>query len=363
MKTRTITTEGTASRFMIAVAALSALALSLTLLVQPALAVDFATVTDHEPHSADANAASFWEARFPGAECTKSGDPGSSTFELADLPAGQAYVAVIVKTGAGAFANTVFAEPPSAGETVWADTNGNSTFDDDDKDSISHLIICVGEAESTPTPNQTPNQTPTQTPNQTPTQTPDEDDASLNIRKVDENNNRLEGAVFEVQGIAGQFVTDANGHFCIAGLPEDSTWLVTEIQAPPGYEIADPASQLVEVDDDGDCDSPDAVFVNTQAESTPTPTPEQSVEGGTPTPEQSVEGGTPTPSPAGEHETPTPEQSVQAGTGTPAASIPDGAMANLGGPSPIPTVLFGSMLLASLSALAWANVRSAHRRG
>ncbi|HET6380749.1 MAG TPA: Ig-like domain-containing protein [candidate division Zixibacteria bacterium] len=59
---------------------------------------------------------------------------------------------------------------------------------------------------------------------------------------------------------------------------------------------------------------------------------------------------------------PRPEQSVEAGTGTPAASIPDSAMANLGGPSPIPTVVFGLILLASLGALAWANVRTDRSR-
>jgi len=39
-------------------------------------------------------------------------------------------------------------------------------------------------------------------------------------------------------------------------------WLVTEIQAPAGYVIGDQPSQMVEVDDDGDCDSPSATFVN-----------------------------------------------------------------------------------------------------
>jgi uncharacterized repeat protein (TIGR01451 family) len=92
------------------------------------------------------------------------------------------------------------------------------------------------------------------------------DAAALNIRKVDDQGNRLAGAVFTVEGMEGTFTTGANGHFCITGLEEDSVWLVTEIQAPAGYEIAEEASQLVEVDDDGDCRSPDAVFVNTLAE-------------------------------------------------------------------------------------------------
>jgi hypothetical protein len=124
------------------------------------------------------------------------------------------------------------------------------------------------------TPDATPDETPDATPDETPDATPDDDDAALNIRKVDEQGNRLPGAVFTVEGMQGTFTTGANGHFCITGLPDDSVWLVTEIQAPAGYEIADPASQLVEVDDDGDCNSPDAVFVNPLA-STATPTPLQ----------------------------------------------------------------------------------------
>ncbi len=93
-----------------------------------------------------------------------------------------------------------------------------------------------------------------------------EDDASLNIFKVDEDTRqRLEGAIFEIEGMTGTFETDANGQICITGLPEDTEWLVREIQAPEGYEIIE-AEQLVEVDDDGDCDSPDAVFENRQSD-------------------------------------------------------------------------------------------------
>ena len=73
----------------------------------------------------------------------------------------------------------------------------------------------------------------------------------------------------------------------------------------------------------------------------------------TPTPEGSVAGGT---------SSPTPEGSVQGGTGTPEPSQPDTAMGMSGGPSPIPTIAFGLMLLAALGALAWANVKSARSR-
>jgi hypothetical protein len=93
-----------------------------------------------------------------------------------------------------------------------------------------------------------------------------EDNASLLIRKVDEAGNRLAGAIFEIEGMEDQFTTNDEGEFCLTGLPNDSVLAVTEVQAPPGFEPADPATQMVEVDDDGDCDSPDAVFVNTVAQ-------------------------------------------------------------------------------------------------
>lgn len=105
-----------------------------------------------------------------------------------------------------------------------------------------------------------------------------DDDASLNIRKVDSEGNRLAGAVFVVEGLEGEWTTGANGQACIQGLPDNTSWTVTEIQAPPGYVIADPATvEDVDVDNDGDCDSPDVRFVNELApEATPTPTPSES---------------------------------------------------------------------------------------
>lgn len=85
---------------------------------------------------------------------------------------------------------------------------------------------------------------------------------SLKVRKVDEDGNRLAGAVFTVEGQDGTFTTDANGEFCITGLPFGEILTVTEIAPPPGYEIVGEASQEVPVDPDGDCDSPEATFVN-----------------------------------------------------------------------------------------------------
>jgi hypothetical protein len=96
-----------------------------------------------------------------------------------------------------------------------------------------------------------------------------------------------------------------------------------------------------------------------------TPTPEESVaESATPTPEESVaESATPTPEESvAESATPTPEGSVEGSTGTPEASLPDGAMSQANGSNPLPTVFFGLLLLASLGALAVANVKTVRGR-
>ena len=85
--------------------------------------------------------------------------------------------------------------------------------------------------------------------------TPQEDHVSLNIKKLDENGRPLAGAVFKIDGIEGRFISGDDGKACITGLPADTEYLVTEVKAPPGYQLADPNSQMVEVDDDGDCNS------------------------------------------------------------------------------------------------------------
>ncbi len=54
------------------------------------------------------------------------------------------------------------------------------------------------------------------------------------------------------------------------------------------------------------------------------------------------------------------EQSVEAGTGTPEESTPDGALFG-NGASPLPTIAFSLILLASLGGLAFANVKSVRR--
>jgi hypothetical protein len=178
-----------------------------------------------------------------------------------------------------------------------------------------------------------------------------DDGASLNVKKQNEDGFGLPGAIFTVDGLEGTFTTDEDGYFCVLGLPEDSVWLVTEIQAPTGYELADPAWQMVEVDNDGDCNSPDARFVNELSEASVPPSVEQSVEA-------SAGGSTP----ASASAPASVEGSVLGGTGTPAPSTPDTALGSTNGPSPLPTLAFGAILVASLAGLAWVNVQAVRAR-
>jgi hypothetical protein len=91
-------------------------------------------------------------------------------------------------------------------------------------------------------------------------------DAGILIQKVDENDEPLAGAVFTVEGVSGEFTTGSNGRVCVDGLPRNATLTVTEISAPPGYQLADPASRQVDVDNDGCDGSPEVTFVNTLGE-------------------------------------------------------------------------------------------------
>jgi hypothetical protein len=184
-----------------------------------------------------------------------------------------------------------------------------------------------------------------------------DDHASLNIKKVNEDGSRLAGAVFTIEGMPGTFTTADDGTFCILGLPADSMWLVTEIQAPPGYDLADPAWQTVEVDDDGDCDSPDAVFVNTAAEESMEASVDESAAASASVDESAAASAS-----VDESAAASVEGSVLGGVGTPAPSTPDTAMGAGNGPSPLPILAFGAIVLASLAGLAWVNVQAVRSR-
>lgn len=118
------------------------LSMVLALLLAPSASATptYAAVSSHEAASAAANNPSYW-----GQGCTKIEDPGGSSYVLAED-----YSRVIVKAGSGEFANTVF-DQPSAGQTVWADTNGDNAYNPGGQDGdkqISHIILCGSSTSS-----------------------------------------------------------------------------------------------------------------------------------------------------------------------------------------------------------------------
>jgi hypothetical protein len=123
----------------------------------------WATVTGYAEGTPANNNVETW-----GDNCSKlDGDNIGDTYTLT-----QDWDLVVVKAGsessAPGFVNTLFANP-LAGQTVWADSDGNGSWSEGDK-GISHIIFCGDEPEETPTP--TPEVTPTPTPEVTPTPTP-----------------------------------------------------------------------------------------------------------------------------------------------------------------------------------------------
>lgn len=167
-----------------------------------------------------------------------------------------------------------------------------------------------------------------------------QDGAALNIRTMDEQGVLLAGAVYSVEGIDGEFTSGEDGHFCITGLPANSEYLVTQIQAPTGYEIAEPPSQVVKVDNDGDCNSPDAEFIIRPVQPTPTPAGSEVANTPSPSPRGTVAGGNPTPS------------------GPPA--LPDTAAGQ--GSTTWLAVALALTAIASLGALAWLRLSEARIR-
>jgi hypothetical protein len=113
----------------------------------------WATVDGHEPHSAADNNVLTWGDE---GECTKLGaGEGDLGLEDGTYVLGADYDQVIVKSGSGEFANTIFNDA-SEGETVWADTDGDGVYTEKEgqtgDQNISHIIFCDFEdAEPTPT--------------------------------------------------------------------------------------------------------------------------------------------------------------------------------------------------------------------
>ena len=102
-----------------------------------------ATVDGHQAFSAEANNPAYW-----GADCTNVEGGAFDSYLLTNDSA-----KVIVKAGSEQFANTLFNDA-AAGETVWADTNGDTLFNPGGQDGdkqISHIIVCAPTVISPPT--------------------------------------------------------------------------------------------------------------------------------------------------------------------------------------------------------------------
>jgi hypothetical protein len=128
---------------------------------------------------------------------------------------------------------------------------------------------------------------------------------------------------------------------------------------PTGQDVSHVSFCLVKAEEEETPTPTPATPTPTPATPTPTPaTPTPTPATPTPTPEGSEAGetGTPTPTPSD------PEGSVAGQTGTPAGSVPDTATSMPGFGGPVATLVFGTVLVASLGALAYANVTAARRR-
>lgn len=139
-----------------------------------------AAVAYHVPFSEDANKPEYW---------CKNGtkiEPVDGKIWTIDGK----YDKVIIKAGAGEYANTVYIRP-QPGMGAYSDTNGNFRFDPSGPGSdqaISHVIVCPVEGVSpspspstsspSPTPTTTPTESVTPTPTETPSPTPTVPDAS-----------------------------------------------------------------------------------------------------------------------------------------------------------------------------------------
>ena len=98
---------------------------------------------------------------------------------------------------------------------------------------------------------------------------------SINIQKVDNENQPLKGAKFKVvrqanNQVIGEYVSDDNGNIAVNKLLKDK-YIITEVEAPSGYIIKD-ADTEVNVDDFGADHSVTKTIVNPKEETTTTTT-------------------------------------------------------------------------------------------
>ncbi len=124
----------------------------------------WATVTGHMASTSENNAAEWWESSGYD-NCFKwNAGQGDLGVDQATYVLGASYALVVVKAGSSAGDDpnslTLFANA-SAGETVWADSNGSNAFDEGDK-NISHMIFCDEQETTTTTTEETTTTTTTE---------------------------------------------------------------------------------------------------------------------------------------------------------------------------------------------------------
>jgi hypothetical protein len=168
-------------------------------------ATAWATITGYAPGTAENDHAATW-----GDDCVKvhvdDNDDDDAAFVLS-----QSYRLVVARADddedeegssrpGDANANTLF-ENPSAGETVWADSNGSGDFDyrEDSPDrtgddEIEHVILC-GPSETTTTSTQTTSSTKTTTTTSSQTSTSSQSQTSTSTTTSSSSTGQVRGVV------------------------------------------------------------------------------------------------------------------------------------------------------------------------
>lgn len=166
------------------IAALAGAGAMVLALAGTALAADAVPVGHYASQGGDqSNGGAFWvsylNANFNAGLSEGDCDTKIEGGDLADVNNGDGsadlgadYGWVIVKQASSAtvdFDNTIFKDV-TAGQTVFADTNGNGVHDEGDSQGISHIIVCEpGEEETAPPPTTPPTAPPTAPPTVAPT--------------------------------------------------------------------------------------------------------------------------------------------------------------------------------------------------
>ena len=295
-----------APRTLLSILAALGLLAALTMPVLAGVEVDWATVTGYAEGTPENNKPDTW-----GENCEDAGVQGQDTWVLPELAEGQVYSLVVVKAGSEQSAeevNTLFANP-SAGQTVWADSDGSGDFSEGDK-GISHIIVCTDEEEPPPPPTASLFAVPCDPTTGGPSQIQIDAalDAGLRLFLAPEGTDEFVEEFYDGDGV-------------LEVEPGTYEWVITEADG-----TTELGSGTLDVDDCG-------ITVNP-----PPPDEGESGETPAPTPNEGELGGTPTPAPQG-------------------GSVPDTAMGQV---DQVPATVLSLVLIGALAAMVY--VRLARQR-